>query len=177
MGDVKTVRAQLQRYYALTDQLNVQLQALDNTVPSVRIEIRQAPPPEDINAGNIEALAFLVLMEAGKSAREDLRAIMDQVEKITAQKRKVRAALKQRPDDGLDLFSVSSVISAVTTKAELSRAVEEMKHDLDAMSELGEMESLRLQMAMDRLSKMMSTLSNLLKKMSGTASQITQNLK
>jgi len=34
---------------------------------------------------------------------------------------------------------------------------------------MGETESLRLQMAMDRLSKMMSTLSNLLKKMSDTA--------
>ena len=45
------------------------------------------------------------------------------------------------------------------------------------MSEMGEMESLRLQMAMDRMSKMMSTLSNLLKKMSDTAESITQNLK
>ena len=52
-----------------------------------------------------------------------------------------------------------------------------MKADLDAMSELGETESLRLQMAMDRMSKMMSTLSNMLKKISCTASQITQNLK
>jgi hypothetical protein len=39
------------------------------------------------------------------------------------------------------------------------------------MSELGETESLRLQMAMDRMSKMMSTLSNMLKKISCTASQ------
>ncbi len=48
---------------------------------------------------------------------------------------------------------------------------------LDSMSEMGEMESLRLQMAMDRLSKFMSTLSNLLKKSSDTASGIVQNLK
>jgi hypothetical protein len=45
------------------------------------------------------------------------------------------------------------------------------------MSEMGETESLRLQMAMDRLSKMMSTLSNLLKKMSDTADGITRNLR
>ena len=45
------------------------------------------------------------------------------------------------------------------------------------MSEMGEMESLRLQMAMDRMSKMMSTLSNLLKKISDTSTSITQNLK
>ena len=52
-----------------------------------------------------------------------------------------------------------------------------IKNDLDSMSEMGEMEALRLQMAMDRMSKMMTTLSNLLKKASDTASTITQNLK
>ena len=44
-------------------------------------------------------------------------------------------------------------------------------------SEMGEMESLRLQMAMDRVSKFMSTLSNLLKAIGVTGSQITGNLK
>jgi len=48
---------------------------------------------------------------------------------------------------------------------------------LDSVSELGEMEALRLQMAMDRLSKFMQTLSNVLKKFSDTGSQIVQNLK
>jgi hypothetical protein len=48
---------------------------------------------------------------------------------------------------------------------------------LDSLSEMGEMESLRLQMAMDRMSKTMSTVSNLLKKASETANSITQNLK
>jgi hypothetical protein len=43
--------------------------------------------------------------------------------------------------------------------------------------ELGEMESLRLQMAMDRMSKMMSTLSNLLEKISDTGASIVGNIK
>ena len=63
------------------------------------------------------------------------------------------------------------------TKADIDALVETMKNDLDSMSEMGEMESLRLQMAMDRLSKMMSTLSNILKKISDTANTITENLK
>jgi hypothetical protein len=67
--------------------------------------------------------------------------------------------------------------SVVVTKKEIGRLVDNMKSDLDSMSEMGEMESMRLQMAMDRLSKLMSTLSNLLKKMSDTAQSITQNLK
>ena len=48
---------------------------------------------------------------------------------------------------------------------------------IDRMSEMGEMESLRLQMAMDRMSKMMSTLSNVLRKASETAQNITGNIK
>ena len=75
------------------------------------------------------------------------------------------------------MFSANAVISALITRAELCCAVEGMQNDLDSMSELSETESLRLQMAMDRISKFMSTLSNILKKMSDTASQITQNLK
>lgn len=63
------------------------------------------------------------------------------------------------------------------SKAELDTMVDTMKSDLDSMSEMGEMESLRLQMAMDRMSKMMSALSNLLKKISDTQNSITQNLK
>ena len=50
----------------------------------------------------------------------------------------------------------------------------------DRPSDMGEMESLRslrLQMAMDRMSKLIATLSNLLRKMSDTAASITQNLK
>jgi len=67
--------------------------------------------------------------------------------------------------------------SITVTKTEVNRLVDNMKNDLDSMSEMGEMESLRLQMAMDRLSKMMSTLSNLLKKISDTQQSITQNIK
>ncbi len=63
------------------------------------------------------------------------------------------------------------------TKADIDKLIDGIKADLDSMSEMGEMESLRLQMAMDRLSKMMSTLSNLLKRASEAADDIVQNLK
>lgn len=53
----------------------------------------------------------------------------------------------------------------------------EVKSKLDSLSEMGEMESLRLQMAMDRLSKFMTALSNIMKKISDTADGIVSNLK
>ena len=51
----------------------------------------------------------------------------------------------------------------ITSVDQLREVRERLEGDLDSLSEMGEMESLRLQMAMDRLSKLMSTLSNLLK--------------
>ena len=69
------------------------------------------------------------------------------------------------------------VEEALICQKDIAKEILNIKNDLDSLSEVGEMESLRLQMTMDRLSKMMSTLSNLLKKVSDTASEITQNLK
>ena len=48
---------------------------------------------------------------------------------------------------------------------------------LDSMGEMGEMDALRLQMAMDMLSKFASTLSNLLQKQQETADAIVDTLK
>lgn len=229
--------------------------------------LQPARAPTSIGqAGDIEALAFIVLMEAAKSAQEDLKAIMAHVKAINDAKARLRAnmseaqALQPGPCAGaaalrdcirqaenklmkmevgaLDLMR-GSVTAAqadagllqdslrhapeeadrnrkhlpppariippnpcrgwnktfwkqcvVLMKAELSgnlpdassqaaidAQIDQLKQDIDSMSELGEMESLRLQMAMDRLSKLMSTLSNLLKKISDTSSAITQNLK
>ena len=73
---------------------------------------------------------------------------------------------------------VTDLHEGLITSVEQLRLVRySLQARLDSMSEMGEMESLRLQMAMDRLSKFMNTLSNLLKKSSDTASGIVQNLK
>lgn len=69
------------------------------------------------------------------------------------------------------------VDSSPLTLAELDALIADSQAKLDSMSEMGEAESLRLQMAMDRVSKMMTMLSNMIKKMSETAATITQNLK
>ncbi len=71
----------------------------------------------------------------------------------------------------------AGIADSDSKKASLDAMTDEMKSDMDSMSEMGEMESLRLQMAMDRLSKMMATLSNVLKKINDTTQAIPQNLK
>lgn len=104
-------------------------------------------------------------------ARDAMRALAETPapDGLTKAQRKVfEAEMKKVADlaDGTD---------GVVKK--IDDSIDKAKTDLDSMSEMGEMESLRLQKAMDQLSKMMSTLSNLLKKISDTASSITQNLK
>ena len=170
-----------------------------------------------LDGQDIEALAFIVMMEAAKSAQEDLKAIMAQVKAINNAKQRHRQLLQQVQRDaaankpcppepkrldftrglgterayhraqlplldpdapgGVRLAAADLWPRRIESAADLDAIVDRLKGDLDSLSELGELESLRLQMAMDRLSKLMSTLSNLLKKVSDTAQAITQNLK
>lgn len=158
----------------------------------------------NIQGADIEALCFFVLMQASKSAQEDLKSVMANVKAINNQKAKLREALNNRQKNQvmtgiqLDSFKLLSARTKalktgnnpdtvtlartysrlkIVPKTEIDNAVDKAKSDLDSMSEMGEMESLRLQMAMDRMSKMMSTLSNILKKISDTQNQIIQNMK
>ncbi len=167
--------------------------------------------PGNFQDADISALAFLVLMEAAKSAQEDLKTTMANVQHINeakAKQRKMMEDLKKiqaqmdnkrsgatttvqlpagfdlslKQADSLKRLTgikrlVQNKYSPPRTRAELDNMVDAMKNELDSMSEMGEMESLRLQMAMDRYTKMMSTLSNILKKISRTADSIIQNLK
>ena len=54
---------------------------------------------------------------------------------------------------------------------------DDLKSTLDGMNEMSEMTSLRLQMTMDRRSKFIQTLSNIMKKMSTTQDALVQNIK
>jgi len=182
-----------------------------------RFELRDKGAALGAVDADIESLAFLTMMEAAKSAQEDVRAIMASVKAINATKKAMRDLLgkiardatanankrdSQGPLDfskglgseaayhkvpfpvadaqakgGVSFAATDLWAGTITKKAEIDALVDQMKNDLDSMSEMGETESLRLQMAMDRMSKMMSTLSNILKKISDTANTITQNLK
>jgi len=200
--DARSVEREIVR---LSDELSIELQVLEESgaVPSAKVYPAYVAPGEaaptigsgigglDLANADVEALCFLVMMEASKSAQEDLKAIMAQVKAINDAKARQREQL-QRLQDALpaaseqpkppastrapDLDALIQVLLAVYA-IDVDRQGKMALDDLDSMSELGETESLRLQMAMDRMSKMMSTLSNLLKKISDTANQITQNLK
>jgi hypothetical protein len=63
------------------------------------------------------------------------------------------------------------------TFADLNTVQSDFKSRLDSMNEMSEMTSMRLQMAMDRRSKFMDALSNIMKKISDTSESVVQNIK
>ena len=147
---------------------------------------------------DVEAIAFIVMMEAAKAANEDLKSIMADVKavneaKARAREKQTKARAKDaavssqtsaasehslnRRNDSTPVASRATVTSRPLPKGQLYRQIDTAKNDPDALSELSEMQSLRLQMAMDRRSKMLSALSNLMKKTSETSSNIVKNIK
>jgi hypothetical protein len=164
------------------------------------------PTPVVIQAEVVDQYqAWLINWTANVSAQEDLKAIIDEVDRINQEKeqwREVRDRLNQaaselavRIDDGVkaigtletipggvdqliaDPITVGEIESALEVKADLEAALKATRADFEQAGEMSEEDSLRLQRATDRLSTMMSTLSNLLKKITDTANGITQNFK
>jgi hypothetical protein len=71
----------------------------------------------------------------------------------------------------------SDTLTFLATYAAAKTLQEAMKQDLDSMSEMGETESLRLQMAQEQLAKMNATLLVLHKRISDADPSIIRNLK
>jgi hypothetical protein len=73
--------------------------------------------------------------------------------------------------------AVDAEYSTQAARGAIDAELAEAKRELDSLSELTELDSLRLQMAMDRMSKAQALISNMLKKSSDTANSIIQNMK
>ncbi|MGA7275455.1 MAG: type II toxin-antitoxin system ParD family antitoxin [Candidatus Udaeobacter sp.] len=171
-----------------------------------------------IGGFDVMALAFIVMMQAVKSAQEDLRAIMESMKAINAAKAEQRTLIAKvghdiaenagqrdgkpplrfaargigsengyhrmplpHPDPGspnnVRRVPTNMHRGPIKNVCVLRAIQDELKNELDSMSEISEMESLRLQMAMDRVSKLMNALSNILKKIGDTQNAIVSNLK
>jgi hypothetical protein len=170
--DVSRLRSHAEQIYHLTDQFQAQLQVLESARVPIAVQIS---PGADTD---IEPLVLIVMMAAAQSAREDLKALLEQMKAVNAAKEALRREVDKDASHhgGLDFDSTFQLIATVYSK-QLERDADEVLRNLDSAGDLSQLDSLRLQMMMDRLSKVMSTLSNILKKMSDTSSQIVQNLK
>ena len=118
-------------------------------------------PKAGLDTTDVAELVLLVLMGAAREMEDAARAVTEELEAMRRKKNVLR--------DLLERLARESEAVEKALRCEYEQAF--------ISTENGELESLRLQMAMDRVSKTMSTLSNILKKLSDTQSSITQNLK
>ncbi len=205
------------RYKTTAEAIGAALQQLASQDGLPNSTANQAGILEPGNSDDIEALAFVVMMEAAKSAQEDLKAIMAEVKAMTNAKARLRELISKvnrdvaantgcddderkldfsrglgseqayhrvpmpmldpDADGGVRLKPCDLHRGRIETYDELVVIRDGLRDRLDSLSEMSEMTSLRLQMAMDRRSKFMQTLSNIMKKISTTDDTLVQNLK
>lgn len=166
-----------------TARLSPALSAIETTWPRVAAEestwitmSAEDTSPDRINPEpipwpeGIEGAVCLLLKQATEEAEEDLRTLLAKAQAAVRARQAMRAAIR-------DLHSEMNRAANRSIRKELGDALKDIQGSLSDATELSELTTLRLQMMMDRRSKFISTLSNILKKLSSTQDTLVQNLK
>ncbi len=131
---------------------------------------------DELKGVDIDSLIAWLMMEIARESNQEMRALIQDLKKTKESQKALREKIQNLTE--LRIHCQTKPQSCTFVKrSDIDAAVDRAKDSIDSLSELSEMESLRLQMAMNRMSKLMSTLSNILKKSSETAQAIVQNLK
>jgi hypothetical protein len=117
--------------------------------------------------GAVEAAALIVLMEAEKDARTESNDIQMRQD-----------ALRQARDCRSELACLERLGAKGGTSKEIAaKAIDDVKNQRDSLREIGEADSRRLKLAVERGAKLTAALSALMKKIADTPETITQSLK
>jgi hypothetical protein len=149
------------------------------------------------STGDIDALVMIVMMEASKAAEDDLRELLSSLKKANAERENLRAAApkmkgakkaaapaylkKVTPAKTANLqiaYSIPPDASATTCESKDAEAcADELRQKEDALEAMSDIATMKIQMLMDRRQKLISAMSNILKKVSATSDQIISNMK
>ena len=157
---------------------------------TVKADIQARFAGQPLADADVEALAFLVMMEATQAARDDLRGILDNVKASSSQKAAQRqaAGTHNKADAagqgaGQQIAQLAAtnlpvrpaVVMAAGHGSQLSANLTPAKQD--AVTGITDQDMLQLQQAMDRRSQLETMLSNLMKKAADAQSNLVGNLK
>ena len=148
--------------------------------PQVKYEMRRDLTTEqavfaksDEIGATLQPTARIKRDQAAKRVRTQLATAPGNVDPFVLAQQEVRRQFGAISEDQANVLSFS--VLAEATRAQ--KAHDGAPDSSDSMTEMSDAQSLRLQMMMDKRSKVMSTLSNMLKKVSDTQSSLTQNIK
>lgn len=124
---------------------------------AVRAQVRSRFAGQRLGEMDIDALVMMVMMEAAAAEEQATRDLLEQMKATNAEREKLRALQAEARKQGA--------------------ARDELKGKLDSLNEMSQVNSLRLQMLMDRRSKFLNIVNNIMKKISSTQDTLVQNLK
>ncbi len=161
--------------------------------------------PSGIQGADIAAVVFIVMSEAAQDSENDLQKTMQEMQQQTKQKEALRNLVdsmqnlvaqnsKASPTTPCASPACESLLAQLRqssglphpvrlpagnklTYGDIGQIQKQLQGDLDSLNDMSETQSLELQMTMDRRSKLIDTLSNVLKKISDTGDSVVQNLK
>jgi hypothetical protein len=137
----------------------------------------------NLNGADIEALAFIVLMEAAQSAQEDLQSIMDHVKAINNAKQELRndlaSAHQQAPTPTIHKVQAQLTSTSFTMPPPLppNATIAQKQHRLDDLNELGNEEELKIQKVTSQMQTAQQMASNIVKRLNDSTSSVLKNLR
>lgn len=168
-------------------QKPTQLPTVQRPAPAIPAQPRVVAPkpaPLDLPSDDIMAAAHLVMMEASKSAREDLRAMMANVKAANAAKPGTRSGPPAAPCAGQTTADWRACLLAIETKlaklpADPARAalIRSIRDKLDSMSDLNQKDQVQLQKMMDQKAQLEQMISDLMKRLDDTSNAMVANIK
>jgi hypothetical protein len=165
--DIRMIMAEIRATNAAKQKMRELIKELNGWISR---EMSKYPESEDIDNEKV-----------GES-ETPARAVRPAVKTAAPAARRATFETKTSPVIHLDYVKAPAVPplpprnSGLTVSA-LKSLRDDLKGNLDGLNEMSEMTALRLQMTMDRRSKFIQTLSNIMKKASTTQEKLAQNIK
>ena len=147
-------------YRKLVDRTTTSLEGKAVDSRSLTESLTKNPFTANLRNEDIMALVFIVMMEAAKSAQEDLKAIMDGVKAINKEKQALREKIREQQRINKDALGAAYKVPVEIEKVETD-----------------ELQQLKMQIVMDRLAHFYTTISNIMKAIADDAKNIINNLK
>ena len=127
---------------------------------------------------DIDALCFLVMMEAAKDASDDLRALTNQIDETNKQKQALRAQMDAlKAQQGKLKGQIANAQSKPPSSEQIDQKIAQLNDQKDSLDDLSQQDQLKLQQEMDKKSQLEEMISNLMKAQSDTQDTLARSLK
>jgi hypothetical protein len=145
-----------------------------------------APKPAPLAVpGDIESAVLLVMLEASKSAQEDLKAIMAGVTSANADRARTPAPRssaapcsgKTTADWRACMLQVETKVAKLPADAKRAELIRSINAKIDSMSELNADDQRQLQKMMDQKTELEQMISDLMMSVSDTSNSLVANVK